>query len=132
MSLTHETLMRMSKDVLAGMVLVYKERFDSTFSAMNDELKELKTNFPKRESHLAISRTVNDKLTDQLILVERKCWANKQYSHQECLDISGISQSIQDDNLENCVVEIFKECDIKVDATNIEACHHLKLKARLG
>ena len=132
MSLTHETLVKMKKDVLAGILLDYKERFDSTFSAINDELKELKTNFRKLESHLAISRAVNDKLTEQLILVERKCWANTQYSHRECLDISGISEPIQDDNLENCVVEIFNECDIKVDAANIEGCHHLKLKARLG
>ena len=43
MSLTRETLMKMNKDILAGMVLDYKERFDSTLSAITDELKELKT-----------------------------------------------------------------------------------------
>ena len=32
--------MKMNKDVLAGMVLYYKERFDSTFSTINDQLKE--------------------------------------------------------------------------------------------
>ena len=72
MSLTHET-MKMNKDVLAGMVLDYKERFDSTLSPINDELNELKTNFCKLESDLAISRNVNNKLTQQLILVKRKC-----------------------------------------------------------
>ena len=76
MSLTRETLMKMNKDVLLGMVLDYEERFDSTLSAINDELKELKTEFRKPESDLAISRNVNDKLTKELILVERK-WANK-------------------------------------------------------
>ena len=45
MSLTRETLMKMNKDVLADMVLDYEERFHSTFSTINDELKELKTNF---------------------------------------------------------------------------------------
>ena len=43
MPLTRERLMKMNKDVLAGMVLDYKERFDSTLSAITDELKELKT-----------------------------------------------------------------------------------------
>ena len=94
MSLTCETLMKMNKDVLAGMVLDYKKRFDSTLSAITDELKELKTDFRKFESDLAISRNVNDKLTKQLILVERKCWANEQYSRRECLEI-GIPESIQ-------------------------------------
>ena len=67
----------MNKDVLAGMVLDYEERFDSTLSAINDELKELKTEFRKLESDLDISRNVNEKLSNELILVERKCWTNK-------------------------------------------------------
>ena len=47
--------MKMNKVVLAGMVLDYKERFDSTLSAITDELKELKTDFRMFESDLAIS-----------------------------------------------------------------------------
>ena len=61
----------------------------------SNELKELKTDFCKLESELAISRNVNNKLTKQLILAERKCWANEQYSRPECLEISGIPKSIQ-------------------------------------
>ena len=37
MSLTLETLMKMNKDILAGMVLDYKEKFNSTLSAIADE-----------------------------------------------------------------------------------------------
>ena len=55
MSLTRESPIKMNKDVLAGMVLDYKERFDSSLSSINDELKELKTEFRKLESDLAIS-----------------------------------------------------------------------------
>ena len=36
--------MILNKDILAGMVLDYKEKSESTLSAKN-ELKELKTNF---------------------------------------------------------------------------------------
>ena len=42
--------MKVNKDVLAGMVLDYKKTFDSTLSATNDELKELKTNLYKLET----------------------------------------------------------------------------------
>ena len=97
------------------MVLDYKERFVSTLSAITDELKELKTDFRKLESDLAISRNVNNKLTKQPILVERKCWANEQYSRRDCLEISEIPESIQDDDLEGCVTKIFNECDTPVD-----------------
>ena len=58
MSLTRETLMKINKDVLAAMVLNYKEKFDSILSAITGELKELKTEFSKLESDLAISRNV--------------------------------------------------------------------------
>ena len=40
--------------------------FDSNLSAINDELKELKTDFRKLESDLAISQNVNGKLTGSL------------------------------------------------------------------
>ena len=72
MFLTRETLMKMNKDLLAAsLVLDYNEMFDSTLFAINDEVKELKTDFRKLECDLAISRKVNGKLTKLLILVER-------------------------------------------------------------
>ena len=55
MSHTRETLMKTNKNVLAGMVLDYEERFGSTLSAITDELKEIKTDFRELESDLAIS-----------------------------------------------------------------------------
>ena len=122
--------MKMNKHVLAGMVLDYKERFDSTLSATTNELKELKTDFRKLESDLLISRNVNDKLTKQLILIERKCWPNEQYSRREFLEISGIPECIQDDDLEDCVLKIFFECDTQVDPANTETCHRLKASPR--
>ena len=63
-------------------------------------------------------------------MVERKCWANEQYSRRECLEISGIPESIQDDDLEDYITKIFNECDTPVDPANIEACHRSKSKAR--
>ena len=69
------------------------------------------------------------KLTKQLILVERKYWANEQYSRRECLEISGIPESIQDDDLEDCVLKIFNECDTPVDPVNIEPCYPFKIES---
>ena len=48
------------------MVLDYKERFDSTLSAINDELKNLQAKFCKLETDQAISGNVNEKLIQQL------------------------------------------------------------------
>ena len=107
MSLTRETLMKMNKDVLAGTVLDYKERFDSTLSAINDELKERKIDFRKLESDLAIS-SKRQRQTHQAAYFGRKNTLGKRA-------ISGIPESIQDDDLDDCVLKIFNECDTPVD-----------------
>ena len=61
----------MKKFVLTGMILDYKEKSDSALSAINDEIKQLKVDFCKLESELAISQKVNGKLRQQLALVEQ-------------------------------------------------------------
>ena len=97
LSLTRETLMNMNKDVFAGMMLNYKERFDSTLSDISYQLKkvkELKTNFLKLETDLAVSRKINKRHIQQVNLAERKCWANEQYSRQGCPKVSGIPKSV--------------------------------------
>ena len=111
-------------------MLDYKERFESNLSALNDELKELKTSFCKLEADLANSRNINKKLAHYLNLVEKKCRANEQNSRWACLEISGIPKSVQDDDLKDCDLKIFNECDTPVDLENIEACYPLKSKAR--
>ena len=147
MSLPLETLMKWNKDVLdvvvldysygygvsyvIVMVLGYKEKFDSTLFAMNDEFKELKTNFRGLETDLAICLSVRESFTHQLILAERKYCAYEQYSRPECMGISGTPESVQDDDLEVYILEIFNQCDTHVDPANIESCHFLKPKAGL-
>ena len=63
-------------------------------------------------------------------MVERKGWTNEQYSRRECLEISAITESIQDDDLKDYFIKIFNECDNAVHPENIEAWHRLKSKDR--
>ena len=118
--------MKLGKEVLAGMVLDYKDKFYNTLTNINKELTDLRNKFTKLESDLAISKNINTKLSSQLTKVERKCWANEQYSRKECLEISGIPDSISQNYLERRVCDIFRECDADIDPVNIEACHRLK------
>ena len=97
----------MNKDVIVD-ILDYKEKFDSTLFAINDELKELKTNIQKLETGVAICHNLSETLTQQLILVERKCWKNEQYSRQECLETSGIPLPVQNVTCKT-VSKIFNE-----------------------
>ena len=85
----------------------------------------MKNKFAKLESDLEISRNVNNKLVDQVTRLERKCWQSEQYSRRECIDISGIPQSIEQIDLEKTVVKVFDKIDAPVDPQNIEACRRL-------
>ena len=53
------------------------------------------------KSHLAISPNVNVKLVERLVVTERKCWANEQYSRRECLEISAITEAVSDNAYED-------------------------------
>ena len=63
-----------------------------------------------------------------LVVTEQKCWANEQYSWRECLEISGIPESVSDNALEDKIQGVLHGIDVKVDTENIESCHHLKEK----
>ena len=73
MVLNLESLMKLDKEVLPGMVLDYKDKFDTTLTNINKELTDLRNKFAKLESDLAISKNANTKLSSQLTKVERKC-----------------------------------------------------------
>ena len=82
------------------MLLDYQRKLNTILDELKIDLNELKTKFWKLESDLHISRNVNDKLSDKLVVLERKCHANDQYSRRECLEISGIPAEVEDKDIE--------------------------------
>ena len=126
MALNLESLMKLDKEVLPGMVLDYKDKFDTFLTNINKELTDLQNKFTKLESDLAISININTKLSSQMTKVERKRWGNEQYSRRKCLENSGIPDSISQNDLESKVCDISREFDADIDPVNIKACHHLK------
>ena len=60
--------------------------------------------------------------------MERRCYANKQYSRKECLEISGIPASVAGNDLEPKVLEMLEEIDVPIDPTLVEDCHRLPSK----
>ena len=56
----------------------------------------------------------------------------EQYSRRNNVELSGIPNSICDEDLENTVINICKESGIDVDARDIEGCHRLPLSRNSG
>ena len=112
---------KLGKYDLARLVIDYQNKFGTVLNNINSELLDLKNKFINFESDLEISRNV--KLVGQVTRLERKCWENEQYSRRECIEISGIPQSIRQLDLGKTVLHVI---DAPVDPQNIEACHRLK------
>ena len=64
--------------------------------------------------------------------MERRCYANKQYSRTtECLEMLDIAASIDDNDLKSKVLKILEETDVPTDPTFFEDCHRLPSKGSL-
>ena len=61
--------------------------------------------------------------------MERRCYANEQYSRRKCLEISGIPASAADNGLESNILEILEEIDIPIDPNLVEDYHRLLSKS---
>ena len=112
---------------------------DTSFNNILDDLKKdisdlkidlsgLKSDFSKFEPDMQVTRNVNSKIPERLVTIERRCYANEQYSSIECLEILGILASVADNDLESKVLEILEEINVPIDPTWVEDCHRLPSK----
>ena len=86
----------------------------------------LKKDFEQLRSDLSITKLVNTKLKEKVVSLERQTWSNSQYSRRECLELSGIPETIENKDLEGTVLGIFEKLDVMVDPSNVEDCHWIK------
>ena len=126
MSLSEAALRKLTKDEVIALTLEYQAKFDNTLSNINRELSELRNDFKKIESELSVSKNVNSKLHKRVVALERQCWGNNQYSRRECLEITGVPDSVSNVDLEKTTIKIFDKLDVAIDPSNIEDCHWLK------
>ena len=73
-----------------------KSNLNGKVSNLNEEVQKLNTNFEILKSDFSATRIKNNFLNERLIAVERKYWANAQYSRREYLEITGIPSSVSD------------------------------------
>ena len=101
----------------------YQQKYGITLDKISEELAELRKSYSKLESDLAITKAVNESLRNQLLTLERQCWSNAQYYRRETLEISGVPENIDDDELEGKVLTVLSKLDVNIDPTNVEGCH---------
>ena len=90
---------------------------------MNKEISDLRHNYEKVQLELCVSRQASSKLREQIVSLERKCWSNCQYSRRVCLELSGLPKSIENSELEDTALQLFKRMNVEISSSNIEDWH---------
>ena len=85
-------LMKLNKEDLVGIILDYKGKFNNILDDLKKDISDLKyglfgikSDFSKLKADIQVSRNVSSKLSERLVKMKRRCYANKQYSRRECL-----------------------------------------------
>ena len=74
---TEHSLLKLSKDELARLVIDYQGKFNSVLQSLKDDVREIKSKFNVLESELQVSKNVTDNLTKYIKTLECKCHENQ-------------------------------------------------------
>ena len=128
MGLSEAALNKLSKEEIINLALDYQSKFDSKLAGIRNELSDFKKDFEKLGSNLSVARQVNSVLRERVTSLERQCWSNSQYSRCECLELTGIPETNDNNTLESTVLKIFEKFEVNVDPSNVEDCHWISSK----
>ena len=133
---TEIILDKLTKEEMIGITLYLPIKVEAYNSANTDALEEIRKfnkNFVMLESEINILKKINTLLNKTIVDMERQCWVNAQYSKKGCLEVTGVSRDVSNEDLESKVLEVFNKVGDEISSRDIEACHHtgcssLKLK----
>ena len=80
MALSETSLKKLFKEEVINLALDYQSKFHSTLAGLRNELSELKKDFEKLGSELAVSKRVIGMLEKRVTNMERQYWSKSQYS----------------------------------------------------
>ena len=122
----HRSKSKILKKDLISIILSQQRKIDQDNIGWLDEICELNDNFCKLEADVKIPKNINNNLLSQRVVdLERQCWANAQYLRRECLEVVGITRSVDDNTLEEKVIQVFEKVGCNIDSSNIETCHRI-------
>ena len=67
-------------------------------------------------------------LREKVTSLEHQCWSNSQFSRRECLELTSIPETSDNNTLESSVLKIFEKLEVNVDPSNVENCHWISSK----
>ena len=127
-SYSEESLDRLSKGSLIDIILQLQTKLEAGNNEVLEEVRMLNKNFAKLESELLATKKVNSELGKYVTELQRQCWTNAQYSRRECLEVTGIPQNIEHNQLEGKLIQVLSKVGCNIISDNVEACHRISSK----
>ena len=101
MTLLEAVLKKSCKDEIINFALDYQSKFNFILAEIKNELSDLKQDYERLGSDLSVAMQVNSVLRERVTSLECHCWSNRQYSRLECLDLTGIPETSDNNTLES-------------------------------
>ena len=99
----------------------------SKIANLSDNVKNLVSTNERLTSELTVVKNVNSILENRVVNLEKQLSKNEQYGRRNNVEISGISNQIPDQDLEENIIKICKDSDINISPMDIEGCHRLPI-----
>ena len=97
-----------------------------------EEIRKLNDKFSQLESENVVVKQANFLLSKRLVDMERQCWANTQYSRRECIEVVGIPNSVNNNELEDKVLTVLQKIGCELSPRDLEVCHRLRKNSDRG
>ena len=145
---------KMAKKIFSSLHKVLVQEFsrltETLVSNLASENKKLKLKVEELEKELESQKSMNTKcLNDQsqkttsstsacdpykerIIELEKNSFRLEQYGRRNNVEFAGIPETVSDEALENKMIELLSEINVKVNNDDIEACHRLGKLNNIG
>ena len=123
MVFVYDDLKNLTKDQLIKIILELQTT-NQELNKLKDKMNSLEKKFVETESLSLVKENTSNLLLKRVKDLEVKLLKSEQYSRRECLDVSGIKDDVNDENLEDKVCELIGGIGIELDKEkDIQACH---------
>ena len=131
MNITQEVKMTSYQRDLLSALSKFESNLMQNITNLKDEVINLKDIIIKNlQDENKRLKTKENVLENKIIDLEIQNNNLDQYSRRNNVEISGIPQSVSDNQLEEKVVDILKAIDVNITTNEIEACHCLGKKKK--
>ena len=128
---TRKKISNMSKNELAAELEEHRAnetKFHSAISELQElkkEVSELKESLNKLKLSKETNYNPQTNLKERLTEIERRMSEQEQYSRREYIELVGLPNNINEEELENAVIKTFQVAGINIGRRNFHAVHRL-------